>query len=120
MKLNINGCDMEVADAMGERKLIAFLRDDLDLTGAKNACDIGACGACTILVDDAPSKICIKRVKDVAGHRVLTIEGMAAGWRPASFATGFCGTWGGPVRLLHTRHDPRGARLPVKGAKCNP
>ena len=78
MKLNINGCDMEVADAMGERKLITFLRDDLDLTGAKNACDIGACGACTILVDDAPSKICIKRVKDVAGHRVLTIEGMAA------------------------------------------
>jgi carbon-monoxide dehydrogenase small subunit len=78
VKLNINGRDMEVADAVGERKLINFLRDDLDLTGAKNACDIGACGACTILVDDAPSKICIKRVKDIAGHRVLTIEGMAA------------------------------------------
>jgi carbon-monoxide dehydrogenase small subunit len=78
MRLHINGRDMEVADSAGERRLINFLRDDLDLTGAKNACDIGACGACTILLDDEPMKICIKRVKDVAGHRVLTIEGMAA------------------------------------------
>ena len=78
MKLHVNGRDLEVADCAGERRLIEFLRDDLDLTGAKNACDIGACGACTILVDDEPLKICLKRVKDVAGHRVLTIEGMAA------------------------------------------
>jgi carbon-monoxide dehydrogenase small subunit len=78
MRLNVNGRDLEVADAAGERKLITFLREDLDLTGAKNACDIGACGACTVLLDDEPMKICIKRVKDVAGHRVLTIEGMAA------------------------------------------
>jgi len=78
MKLHLNGRDLEVADAVGERRLIEFLRDELDLTGAKNACDIGACGACTILLDDEPLKICLKRVKDVVGHRVLTIEGMAA------------------------------------------
>jgi carbon-monoxide dehydrogenase small subunit len=78
MRLSVNGRDIEVSDAAGERRLISFLREDLDLTGAKNACDIGACGACTILVDDEPVKICIKRVKDVAGRRVLTIEGMAA------------------------------------------
>ena len=78
MRLNVNGRDIEVSDAVGERRLITFLREDLDLTGAKNACDIGACGACTILVDDEPLKICIKRVKDVAGRRVLTIEGLAA------------------------------------------
>ena len=78
MKVHLNGRDLEVADHLGERRLIEFLRDELDLTGAKNACDIGACGACTILVDDEPSKICIKRVKDIVGHRVLTIEGMAA------------------------------------------
>ena len=77
MRLNINGRDIEVDDAAGERRLITFLREDMDLTGAKNACDIGACGACTILVDDEPLKICIKRVKDVEGRRVLTIEGMA-------------------------------------------
>jgi aerobic-type carbon monoxide dehydrogenase small subunit (CoxS/CutS family) len=78
VKLHLNGRELDLPDALGERRLVDFLREDLDLTGAKNACDIGACGACTILLDDEPLKICIKRVKDVAGHRVLTIEGMAA------------------------------------------
>ncbi len=77
MKLNINGKDTEVAEALGEKRLIEFLREDLDLTGAKNACDIGACGACTILIDEQVNRICMKRVKDVQGHRILTIEGMA-------------------------------------------
>jgi aerobic carbon-monoxide dehydrogenase small subunit len=78
VRVNLNGRDLELPESMGERRLILFLREDMDLTGAKNACDIGACGACTILIDDEPAKICIKRVKDVAGKRVLTIEGMAA------------------------------------------
>ena len=78
MKIHLNGRDLEVADTIGERRLIEFLRDELDLTGAKNACDIGACGACTILVNDEPNRICIKLVKDFGGQRILTIEGMAA------------------------------------------
>jgi carbon-monoxide dehydrogenase small subunit len=69
---------MEVGRELAEKRLVEFLREDLNLTGAKNACDIGACGACTILIDNEPLKICIKRVKDVEGRRVLTIEGMAA------------------------------------------
>jgi carbon-monoxide dehydrogenase small subunit len=78
MKLHINGKEMEVGRELAEKRLVEFLREDLNLTGAKNACDIGACGACTILIDNEPLKICIKRVKDVEGRRVLTIEGMAA------------------------------------------
>jgi carbon-monoxide dehydrogenase small subunit len=78
MRLNINGREIEVPDSAGDRRLVEFLREDLDLTGAKNACDIGACGACTILIDGEPLKICIKRVRDVVGHKVLTIEGLAA------------------------------------------
>jgi len=78
MKLHINGKEMDVARELAEKRLVEFLREDLNLTGAKNACDIGACGACTILIDNEPLKICIKRVKDVEGRRVLTIEGMAA------------------------------------------
>jgi aerobic-type carbon monoxide dehydrogenase small subunit (CoxS/CutS family) len=78
MKLFVNGKEIEVPAAAMEKRIVEFLREDLDLTGAKNACDIGACGACTILVNDEPSRICIKRVKDFAGARILTIEGLAA------------------------------------------
>jgi carbon-monoxide dehydrogenase small subunit len=78
MKLFVNGKKIEVPAVAMEKRIVEFLREDLDLTGAKNACDIGACGACTILIDDEPLKICIKRVKDFAGQRILTIEGLAA------------------------------------------
>ena len=78
MKLRVNGREIEVPEALGEQRLLEFLREDLDLTGAKNACDMGACGACTLLVDNEPMRICIKRVKDAVGHEILTIEGMAA------------------------------------------
>jgi len=78
MKFHINGKEMEVGRELAEKRLVEYLREDLGLTGAKNACDIGACGACTILIDNEPLKICMRRVKDVEGRRVLTIEGMAA------------------------------------------
>jgi carbon-monoxide dehydrogenase small subunit len=77
VKLFVNGKEVEAAADALEKRLIEFLREDLDLTGAKNACDIGACGACTILVDDEPARICAKRVKEFAGRRILTIEGLA-------------------------------------------
>jgi carbon-monoxide dehydrogenase small subunit len=78
MTIVVNGRTYEIAPEQADKRLVIFLREDLDLTGAKNACDIGACGACTILLDDAPMKICTKTVSEAAGHRVLTIEGMAA------------------------------------------
>ncbi len=77
MKIHINGKEHEVPEALGEKRLIAFLREDLELTGAKNACDIGACGACTLLLDNEPMRICLKRVKDIVGHQLLTIVGLA-------------------------------------------
>lgn len=78
MNLTVNGRLYEIPPELADKRLVMYLREDLDLTGAKNACDIGACGACTILLDDAPMKICTKTVAEAAGHRVLTIEGMAA------------------------------------------
>jgi carbon-monoxide dehydrogenase small subunit len=78
MRLFINGREIDVPASALEKRIVEFLREDLDLTGAKNACDVGACGACTILVNDEPFRICIKRMKDFAGARILTIEGLAA------------------------------------------
>lgn len=76
MKITVNGIAYEVTEAQGERRLLDWLREDLDLTGTKSGCEVGACGACTVLVDGHAVKSCIKRVKEAAGAEVLTIEGL--------------------------------------------
>ena len=77
MTITVNGTVRELAPDVLDKRLVEYLREDLDLTGTKNACDIGACGACTLLIDDLPLKICTKRVHEVAGKRITTIEGLA-------------------------------------------
>jgi len=59
-----------------ERMLLWVLRSDLGLTGAKFGCGAGLCGACTVIVDREAVRSCSTPVKDVAGKRVLTIEGL--------------------------------------------
>jgi carbon-monoxide dehydrogenase small subunit len=76
MRITVNGKHVEATDP--ERNLLDFLREELDLTGTKNGCGIGVCGTCTILVDNVATKACIKKVKDVAGKTLITIEGMMA------------------------------------------
>jgi aerobic-type carbon monoxide dehydrogenase small subunit (CoxS/CutS family) len=63
------------------RMLVWVLRDDLGLTGTKFGCGQAVCGACTVLVDDQAVRSCSTPVKDVAGRRVVTIEGLAKGTR---------------------------------------
>lgn len=72
----INGKEITLADSDLPKKLIEFLREDLDLTGTKNGCGIGVCGACTVLVNLKPLRACKISVQDVIGQEVLTIEGM--------------------------------------------
>jgi len=59
-----------------ERMLLWVLRGDLGLTGTKFGCGEAVCGACTVIVDKEPVRSCSIPVKDVAGKRVLTIEGL--------------------------------------------
>ncbi len=63
------------------RMLLWVLRDDLGLTGTKFGCGQALCGACTVLIDDQAALSCATPMKDVAGRRVLTIEGLADGDR---------------------------------------
>jgi len=77
MKLHINGTEITVTPGQEGKTLLQFLREDLDLTGTKNGCNIGVCGACTVLVNNNPVRACKKKVKDVIDQKVLTIEGMA-------------------------------------------
>lgn len=75
MVLNINGKRHEVK-VDPDVSLLTVLRDYIGLTGSKYGCGEGACGACTVLINDKPSKSCITDVGSVAGKEVTTIEGL--------------------------------------------
>jgi aerobic-type carbon monoxide dehydrogenase small subunit (CoxS/CutS family) len=60
-----------------ERMLLWVLRYDLGLTGTRFGCGEGLCGACTVIVDKDAVRSCSTPIKDVAGKRVLTIEGLS-------------------------------------------
>lgn len=61
------------------RTLLDFLRDDLNLTGTKKGCDLGNCGACTVLMDGKPINSCLVLALEADGKEILTIEGLSEG-----------------------------------------
>ena len=76
INLNVNGryhdLDIEYRDT-----LLDVLRERLDLTGAKRACDRGECGSCTVLVDEKPMLACNLLAVQVRSKAVTTVEGLA-------------------------------------------
>jgi aerobic-type carbon monoxide dehydrogenase small subunit (CoxS/CutS family) len=74
--LSVNGRKV-VRDLEPQELLLDFLRDSLNLTGAKRSCDVQVCGACTVLVDGLPVSSCCFLAADAAGSEVTTIEGLA-------------------------------------------
>jgi aerobic-type carbon monoxide dehydrogenase small subunit (CoxS/CutS family) len=76
-KLRVNGRDVEVDTAGGNRTLLEVLREDLQLTGTKYGCGEGACGACSVLVDGKRIFSCSTPASSAAGKNVTTIEGLA-------------------------------------------
>lgn len=59
--------------------LLELLREDLQLTGTKHGCELGECGACTVLVEGVPVLSCLVLAQAVEGQEVSTVEGMADG-----------------------------------------
>ncbi|MEW6375668.1 MAG: (2Fe-2S)-binding protein [Thermodesulfobacteriota bacterium] len=75
IKLHVNGEEYEVLTET-HKTLLEVLREDLGLTGTKRGCDLGACGACTVLIDGKPHLSCLTLAADVQGKKVITIEGL--------------------------------------------
>jgi carbon-monoxide dehydrogenase small subunit len=76
-RLTVNGIATRV-ESPGMRRLLDVLREDLGLTGTKEGCGEGECGACSVLIDGAVVDSCLVPVCQVEGARVDTVEGLAA------------------------------------------
>ncbi|MEO6577802.1 MAG: (2Fe-2S)-binding protein [Candidatus Limnocylindria bacterium] len=74
----VNGSPVEV-EVSGSRRLLDVLREDLGLTGTKEGCGEGECGACSILLDGAVVDACLVPVSQAAGTTVRTVEALADG-----------------------------------------
>ena len=74
--LKING-ETRTAAVPPETTLLKMLRESFNLTGAKLGCDVGDCGACTVIVDGLPVNSCLMLAGQSDGREVLTIEGLA-------------------------------------------
>jgi len=75
MRVFVNGKAYEIS-VEGSCTLLTLLRDRLHLTGTKNGCGKGDCGACTVLVDGKPVRACITPVRKIEGKAIETIEGL--------------------------------------------
>ena len=78
IELNINGDNHELLVAPNHT-LLEVLREKLGLMGTKRGCDLGACGACTVLIDGEAYLSCLMLAVDAVGKEIMTIEGLAAG-----------------------------------------
>jgi len=78
IKINVNETDYEVAVRPGTT-LLDLLRDQLNLTGTKQGCGLGDCGACTVLLDGKPVNSCIVLALEADRKKVQTIEGLTSG-----------------------------------------
>ena len=78
LTLTVNGEPADVAFAP-YKTLLEVLREDLGLTGTKHGCELGECGACTVLLDGQPVLSCLVLARECEGRAVQTIEGVARG-----------------------------------------
>ncbi|HEY3221530.1 MAG TPA: (2Fe-2S)-binding protein [Gemmatimonadales bacterium] len=88
MRFTLNGTTVSL-DVVGTRRLLDVLREDLHLTGTKEGCGEGECGACSVLIDGEVVDSCLIAVGQVEGREVTTVEGLADGGRLTALQQAF-------------------------------
>ena len=78
VKFTVNGAPVELS-VPANRTLLSVLRDDLALTGTKEGCGAGECGACTVIMDGLAVNACLILAPELNGKRIETVEGLANG-----------------------------------------
>ncbi len=75
----VNGTEHQVDDVWPGESLLFLLRERIGLPGAKNACEQGECGSCTVYLDGEPVCACLVAAGQAIGREITTVEGLAAG-----------------------------------------
>ncbi|HLJ69118.1 MAG TPA: (2Fe-2S)-binding protein [Chloroflexota bacterium] len=91
--LRVNGEAVQVAFEP-YKTLLEVLREDLNLTGTKHGCELGECGACTVLVDGLPIMSCIYLAVEAVGREITTVEGLATRGELSALQRAFARTGG--------------------------
>ena len=123
MELKINNALIVIDKAWHDESLLNVLREHLGLVGSKFGCGAAQCGACTVLVDDAPVRSCILPARAAQGKAIQTIEGVAKdsqlhavqqAWLALAVPQcGYCqaGQIMGAVALLKQHPNPNDAQI---------
>ncbi|WP_417204909.1 (2Fe-2S)-binding protein [Antarctobacter sp.] len=123
VEMTINGDPYDVVTE-GHRSLLDTLREEVGLTGTKKGCDVGDCGACTVLVDGKPTNACLMLAVEAQGKSIETVEGLQtsvevlhplqdAFMRHGASQCGFCtpGILMMARKLLEENPDPTDAEI---------
>lgn len=86
--ITVNGAQRSV-DVAVHHTLLDVIRDDLDLTGTKECCVVGECGACTVMVDGRSMNSCLMLAVEVDGSEITTVEGLAEDGRLSALQQAF-------------------------------
>jgi carbon-monoxide dehydrogenase small subunit len=113
IRLLVNGAPVEL-DVPGMRRLLDALREDLGLTGTKEGCGEGECGACSVILDGQVVDACLVPMSQVDGSVVRTVEGLSPAGRRAG-GSAAPSTAGSAVADLD---DLQAAFLETGGAQC--
>ena len=132
VSMTINGA-RRTAEVEPRMTLLDFLRDVIGLTGTHTGCEHGVCGACSVLLDDAPIRACLMFAVQADGHRITTVEGLTESdgelsliqdcfWETHALQCGYCtpGMLIAAQALLQANPDPsrQDIRKAISGNLC--